>query len=93
MSNPTPETLWSPNDIDKWEGVSQCLSCHVLTFNGDNHVCTVYDGPACQVCGAGTVSGFYGAPGVGRFTTCKNGHGAEYGMGDHPHILTLEETR
>lgn len=67
----------------------QCPDCLVVTYNGANHRCTVYDGPPCQVCGAGTVSGFYGAPGVGRFATCANGHDT----GDEPVILTLEQCR
>jgi hypothetical protein len=50
--------------------------CGVYSFNAD-HVCVVYDGPPCQAqpgCAEPTVSGFYGAPGVGRFTECKAGH-------------------
>jgi hypothetical protein len=78
--------------VELQEGARSCVKCHVITFN-DDHICVVYDGPACQVCGAGTTSGFYGAPGVGRFVLCENGHGAEYGMGDHARILTPEEVR
>jgi hypothetical protein len=64
----------------------QCPDC--LTWgSNDDHICVKYDGPPCPTCGAGTVSGFYGAPASGRFTVCANGHD----LGDPPHILTAAD--
>jgi hypothetical protein len=64
------------------EGTRECPRCGVWTSNAD-HRCVEYTGPACQICGAGTVAGFYGAPGIGRFETCANGHE----LGDPPNYF------
>lgn len=47
--------------------------CGVYSSNQD-HICVKYDGPACNICGAGTVSCEAGAPGYGRVDICKNNH-------------------
>jgi len=68
----------------------KCPTCGTYTSNGPDHPCPVYDGPACQVCGAGTVYYTVGAPGIGHGTVCENGHDAPIG---HHRITTLEEQR
>lgn len=67
----------------------RCEDCGVWTFNAD-HVCVRYDGPACQVCGAGTVFYTLGAPGYGAGERCANGHDTAIGPRG---ILTLEDVR
>lgn len=38
------------------------------------HLCTVYDGPPCETCGAPTVFVTVAAPGTGSGRTCRVGH-------------------
>lgn len=49
--------------------------CGIYTWNDPaDHRCPTYDGPACQVCGAGTLTTPVGAPGIGTVTECRRGH-------------------
>jgi hypothetical protein len=66
-----------------------CPKCETYGSNPELHVCVEYTGPACgfEGCTEPTVSGFYGAPGVGRSRSCKAGHQT----GDEPYILTAAD--
>ena len=50
-----------------------CPDCNVYDYNAE-HICTVYDGPACRKCGEPTLFFVYAAPGYGQGRECKNRH-------------------